>query len=111
MTIGQKIRRLRTSAGLSQAELARMIGKTRSMVSQYESDMHAPRMGTVEKLAVALRCSKSEIVDDFTLALDDPGECELVTIYRNMDKRARTDLLTIARSLSASISDLAEKSA
>ena len=104
MTVGENIRRLRIEAGLSQTELARMIGKTRSMISQYESDMYAPRMGTVEKLAAALRCTKSEIVDDRTVEyiyVDiAPEERELLSVFRQLDSRDRAALLQLAHTLS-----------
>ena len=114
MTIGQNIRRLRTEAGLSQAELARMIGKTRSMISQYESDMNAPRMGTVEKLAAALRCSKSEIIEDrgtsYTYTYVDLGtdERRLVALYRAMNSRDKAVLMQMADTLSRGAAESAE---
>ena len=116
MTIGQNIKRLRERAGMSQSELARAIDVTRSLISQYEADIAAPRMGNVERLAMALGCTKSEIIEDVryaTVMLDDlpADEHELLDLFRAMDKRARADLLKIARSLSASKSDMSERQA
>lgn len=66
MTIGDNIRRYRENIGITQTELAKRIGKTRSVVSQYESGKIRPRMGTVEDLASALGVRKSDLVDDTT---------------------------------------------
>jgi len=38
MTIGQRIKRMRTEAGLSQAKLSEKVGVDRSLISQLESD-------------------------------------------------------------------------
>ena len=66
MTIGDNIRRYRENIDITQTELAKRIGKTRSVVSQYESGKIRPRMGTVEDLASALGVRKSDLVDDTT---------------------------------------------
>ena len=47
-SIAENIKKLRESHGWSKAELARMIGKTRPAISQYESGQTIPRMGTIE---------------------------------------------------------------
>lgn len=116
MTVGQNIKRLRIRAGLSQEELAQKIGKTRSMISQYESDRYLPRMGTVERLAAAFGVKKSEIIEETTtyyLANFDSyltkDEQQLVELYRKMDTRARHDLLTIAASLSPASDSVKEE--
>ena len=64
MSIGKNIKRLRKDAGLSQEQLGKMIGKTRSAVSLYESDSIVPRMGVIEDLAQIFRVSKSEIIGE-----------------------------------------------
>jgi len=92
---------------MSQNDLAKRIGKTRSMISQYESDTCAPRMGTVEDLARAFGVKKREIVDEHVdyahihISELTADERDLLDLFRNMDNRARRDLLGIARSLSA----------
>lgn len=63
-TIGENIRKYRERIGINQSELASRIGKTRSVISQYESDKIKPRMGTVEDLSAALGVRKSQLVDD-----------------------------------------------
>ena len=101
MTVGQNIRRLRERAGMSQSELARRIGKTRSMISQYECDMYAPRMGTVEKLAAALNCKKSEIIDDSPANALSPDETELLDLYRSLDRNGREMALCAVRGMAS----------
>jgi transcriptional regulator with XRE-family HTH domain len=50
---GQLIRRLRAEGGLSQAELARRAGMTRSVVNAYEHGRREPGVDALARLAAA----------------------------------------------------------
>lgn len=63
-SIGKNIRTLRENAGMSQDQLGERIGKTRSAVSQYESDKIVPRMGVIEEIAHVFDVSKSELIGE-----------------------------------------------
>ena len=93
-TIGENIKRLRNQAGWSQGQLAQRIGKTRAAISQYESDIYAPRMGVIEDLAAVFGVSKSAILeqsdDDKTLSA---FESELIDLYRHLSAGAKHALL------------------
>ncbi|MGH3452457.1 MAG: helix-turn-helix transcriptional regulator [Haloechinothrix sp.] len=52
-TAGQRIKRARLEAGLSQDGLAAKMGSTRQMVIQWEKDRHKPRASTRRRLANA----------------------------------------------------------
>ena len=54
MTTGKRIQNARKAAGLSQKELGEKLGVSASMIGQYENDLRTPKIGTLEKLAVAL---------------------------------------------------------
>ena len=64
MSIGSNIKRLRTDAQLSQAELGKIAGVTDKAVSTWEADIKTPRMGAVEKMAAYFGVPKSAILDD-----------------------------------------------
>ena len=64
MSIGPNIKRLRTDAQLSQAELGKIAGVTDKAVSTWEADIKTPRMGAVEKMAAYFGVPKSAILDD-----------------------------------------------
>ena len=63
-SIGKRIRELRVKAGLSQSQLGGLIDKTRSAVSQYESDTIVPRMGVIEDMARVFHVPKSSIIGE-----------------------------------------------
>ncbi len=51
---GEKIRKARTAAGLTQAELAGKVGVTHSAVSYFESGKTDPSAGTLRDIARVL---------------------------------------------------------
>jgi transcriptional regulator with XRE-family HTH domain len=60
-TIGQRIRRLRDAAYLSQAELALKAGISRAVLSRLENDLAVPIQRTVRRLAEVLGVDPHEI--------------------------------------------------
>lgn len=56
-SIGQRIQRLRKSAGLTQEELAEKLGITPQAVSKWENDVSAPDIGVLSELADILGVS------------------------------------------------------
>lgn len=60
MTIGERIRKARKEAGLTQAQLAEILGISYVGVSQWESGKRNPKFETLEKIASALHV---QIVD------------------------------------------------
>lgn len=63
--IGDRIRRIRTEKGMSQAELGTLIGLNADRIQKYENGARQPRADVIEQLAGAL--------DVNTLALTDPN--------------------------------------
>lgn len=62
--IGENLKRLRTRAALTQAELAERAGLTTAAVARVERDEAEPRMTSLRKLAEALGVDPSELVRD-----------------------------------------------
>lgn len=55
--IAEQIYQLRKKAGLTQKELAEMVGTTQSVISRLEhTDYNCERIDTLQKLASALHC-------------------------------------------------------
>ncbi len=80
MTIGEKVKKLRTLRGLSTVELAKMSGVHQTTISAIENGRHSsPGLDTIEHLAKALRISPLYFFDDrvqtpFDLIEDLPSE-------------------------------------
>jgi len=57
MGIGDRIKQAREATGMTQAELGRRLGVTRSGVSQWENERTAPTTRNISAIAVALDVS------------------------------------------------------
>lgn len=60
-SIAARIKKMRESAGLTQAQLAKMVGTTSQNISQYERGIRKPKIETLRKIAEALECSPAEL--------------------------------------------------
>lgn len=102
MSIGDNIRKLRNAAGLSQAELARRLGKTSSAVSYYESDTIIPRMGVIAKMCDVFDCSIYDIIGHVeyeVVSIPNAQENELLELFRGLDGTQQQALLSVARAM------------
>lgn len=70
MSIGDNIRILRESHGLTQAEFGRIAGVSDKAVSTWESDSRAPRMGAIQRLSEYFGIPKSQIIDGANAPVD-----------------------------------------
>lgn len=62
MTLGEIIRARRKALDLTQAELADRSGLSQMSVSLFENDRRNPSLGTLDVLAVHLKCSTSDLL-------------------------------------------------
>ena len=62
--LGKKIRLIRTHRGLSQKELAEMIGRTPNMIFMYENGKTFPRRQILNKLAEIFNVSVDELLNE-----------------------------------------------
>lgn len=92
-----RIRRLRTQAGLSQAELAAALGVGRSAVANWEAGRTRPDIACLPALCTALRVSVSAF---FAGDAADPDERSLLRVYRSLGPEDRHLLLSLARTVS-----------
>jgi transcriptional regulator with XRE-family HTH domain len=60
---GARLRELRVAAGLTQRALAARSGTSCAAISNFEAGNNAPTLGTLVRLADALECNVSELVD------------------------------------------------
>ncbi len=57
MDIGKIIKELRKEAGLSQTQLAKMVGYSQSEIARWERNEREPTAKAIKKLAKVLDCS------------------------------------------------------
>ena len=73
-TTGERIKRLRTAAGLSQVQLAERSGVPQGAISHYEADDYEPSLSSVRKLAPALGVEVGYLVNGGRLASGQRAE-------------------------------------
>ena len=62
MTFGGKLRALRKEKGLTQAELAKMVGVNVYSVKMWEGNYFEPNAGNLRAICLALGCSAEELI-------------------------------------------------
>lgn len=63
MRVGENIRRLRKSMGLTQVQLAKRSGLSQSGISDIEKSVNNPSTETIRLIATALGVSVSDLID------------------------------------------------
>ena len=71
MTLGQKLKKLRTDKGLTQKDLADQLHVTFQTVSKWESDINEPDFSTLKELSKILDCSIEYLFSDDELRVED----------------------------------------
>ncbi len=64
MTLGQKIKKLRTDKGLTQKDLADELFVTFQTISKWENDENEPDVSTIRQLAKVFNCSFDYLLDE-----------------------------------------------
>ena len=73
MTAGEKIRKRRLELGITQKDVARIIGTTNAYVSAVEKQKRSVKKETrLEKFAEALQCSVNDLKSDAPKGMVDP---------------------------------------
>lgn len=78
-TLGQRIKRHRKAAGLSQAALATACGwKSQSRVGNYETDTREPTLADLSLIAKAVGVAASELILDYKPKAEEPVQSSMV---------------------------------
>lgn len=72
-TVGERIKEARQEKGLSQEELARIIGSTKSAISRYESGKRKPNLEQLKDIARALNADIVYLISGQTSAEVERG--------------------------------------
>lgn len=98
--IGDRLREERNKAGISQRELARRLGLSASMISQLESGLSKPSVGTLYAIVTELNLSLDRVIrgEDFSEdgPVDHPAD-EAVSPLVRPDERQVIDLASGVR--------------
>jgi transcriptional regulator with XRE-family HTH domain len=94
--LGKRVAELRTAAGFSQDELARLSGLSRFGMHLLEAGTRAPRIDSLAKVARALRVPLRDLVD-----VEQPhkssAETRIIAVLRSADPKRLAPFERIAR--------------
>ena len=116
MTVGEKIKKIRTFRGMTQKELGLAVGFEEkgadNRIAQYETNYRVPKRELLDKIAQALRvesqnfytlrpgCAEDFMRTFFWLDEDSPGSIRLFQLVRNPGRRPIQRHGRLARSTS-----------
>ena len=108
LPVAAAIRSLRMRAGLSQRQLALRMSVPRTYVSKIENEKACPTLGSLERLAGALRVRVCDLLttrrtteDDIRELSQDEFISELMPYMRRLDGMQWTSVLNQVRELTA----------
>ncbi len=108
-TVGDAVRAARARLGLTQAEVAALVGMHTMVYSRMERGKALPRMGTLRKVAMVLRTSTDELLGLAHLEKEarrgarkkeSPLLRRLVTLAQGLDEEKLRALVVVAGALS-----------
>lgn len=103
--VASRIRDARRSLGLTQEELARRIGVSRSAIAQWETDRTGQVRANLARVAVVLGVSVGYLLTGESqgtlLSAETTDERALLNLYRQIQEPGRTELLRHARRMLA----------
>jgi transcriptional regulator with XRE-family HTH domain len=113
--LGNRVRRRRRLLGLTQLQLAQMVGVRFQQVQKYECGANRMSASRVWQLAMALEVPVAYFYDGLSDGADDASEREnremfaqketldLIKAYYDLDERPRRRLLDLAKSLNSDL--------
>lgn len=92
MTVGQRIKKARERAGITQVELGEKIGVSGVAIMRYEKDQRQPRIEQFQAIAIALGVDVNWLMNGYTLEQRDQAMKDYVVrrfTEAELDKRLR----------------------
>ena len=107
MTFGEKLRKIRKAKGLTQTELAEMVGMKQQMLASYEADSQIPAVTKVARLSKALGVTIEELVndEDLEIKIEKKGihkntrQAQMTVYFEKLNLRDQQSLLKQAKIL------------
>lgn len=117
-SIGLRIKTMRLSRKMTQADLALAIGQSQSSITMYESGRRRPDFETLEALADVFNVTLASIVsdedpDDVAAKLREPPPCVVVPdsalFVKAMEKMTPEDVVTLTGIFNRAIAKIKEE--
>lgn len=90
MSIGSRIKERREELGMTQVELAKIIGVSKGSVGNYECGVSAPNEKILYKIFSALKCDANFLYQDDMLILSNTEEFKINSSEKTIIKKYRS---------------------
>ena len=93
--LNENIHRLRKERGMTQEELAKLVGVSKSTISNYENDMTGPACSKLSKIADALGVTVPELFEGISkhYGFDEtPQYTKMLNEIENNDKKVKSPM-------------------
>ena len=101
MSIGSRIKERREELGITQTQLAELLGVTKGAIGNYETDANSPKASTMYKVFKVLRCDANYFYqDDLPIENSPPKQDrELLHMFHLLNDEGQEQLLDYADTL------------
>lgn len=99
MNIGEKITQLRKQLNLSQADLARKVEASRTIIGNYERNLNVPSLDMIVKLAEAFNVSTDYLIADGKFAQYDKEVIKRIDAIEQLDLDTKNKLFFLIDSI------------
>ncbi len=103
MSIGSRIKERREELGITQTQLADMIGVTKGAIGNYETDANSPKASIMYKVFNALKCDANYLYQDENESSESTmipkEERALLKLYRELNEEGKEKLSDYADDL------------
>lgn len=98
MSVGTRIKERREAAGITQEELAKLLGVTKGAIGNYEAGISYPKIENMTKLFDLLNTDANYIFQD-DIKIDETrfseDEKKMVLKYRSLDKYGKKSVMNL----------------
>lgn len=103
MSIGSRIKERREELGLTQTQLAEMLGVTKGAIGNYETDANSPKASIMYKVFSVLKCDANYLYQDEAPNLNSDMLSEdrrsLLKMYDSLNQEGQEKLIDYADDL------------
>ena len=103
MHVGERIKELRTKAGLTQSDLAKLVEMTYIQIGRYETKKANPSSDVLQKIAQALNTTTDYLMNGSTdeMANSQLQDKELLNLFKSVEQLGNDDKQMIKTFLDA----------
>lgn len=99
MSVGSRMKERREALGMTQVQLADLLGVTKGAIGNYETGANSPKASILYKVFEVLKCDANYLFqDEMRGSMEDnlnPQEIDIIKKYRALDERGRSAVMAV----------------